>query len=266
MNKFFAMLVLMGFAIITFTAPTAAQLRLPWMKKKTEKSSAADSKKDGKKANKNADKEATEESQPQFVQAELDDAALAKMQTRPANGSLFTADAQGTDLLGDFRARRVGDLVFVDVIEGSTASVSSSAGRERDSGTLGGLVTAAGALPAPGAAVIAGAAGALGNRKFEGKGNTGRTSDLRSRIGARVIEVLPNGDLRIAALKTVKINQESEKLALSGIVRQRDLTNDNVVPTTAVGDLRVELNGKGVASADNAPGWLFRLFEKIAPF
>jgi flagellar L-ring protein FlgH len=262
MNQFFVTLVLMGFAMIVFIVPSSAQLRLPWIKKKAEKSRAADS----KKANKGAAKEVPEESQPQFIQAEPDDAALAKMQARPANGSLFSADAQGTDLLSDFRARRIGDLVFVDVIEGSTASVSSSAKRERDSGTLGGLVTAAGALPTPGAAVVAGAAGALGNRKFEGKGNTGRTSDLRSRIAARVIEVLPNGDLRIAALKTVKINQEDEKLALSGIVRQRDLTNDNVVPTTAVGDLRVELNGKGVASADNAPGWLFRLFEKIAPF
>jgi flagellar L-ring protein precursor FlgH len=262
MNKFFATLVLAGLAVAMLGASASAQLRLPWVKKKTPKARAEDK----KKPHKNAGQESADEPPAQFVQTQPDDAAIAKMQARPANGSLFTADAQGTDLLGDFRARRIGDLVFVDVVEGSTASVSSSAKRSRDSGTLGGLVTAAGALPAPGAAVIAGAAGALGNRKFEGKGNTERTSDLRSRIAARVIEVLPNGDLRIEALKSVKINQETEKLMLSGIVRQRDLTNDNVVPSTAVGDLRVELNGKGVASADNAPGWLFRLFEKITPF
>lgn len=262
MNNFFATIILTALTIATFDSSAAAQMKLPWTKKKGEKSRVEDK----KKANKNAVKEASEEAQPQYVQTQPDEATIVKMQARPANGSLFTADAQGTDLLGDFRARRIGDLVFVDVIEGSTASVSSNAKRQRDSGTLGGLVTAAGALPSPGAAVIAGAAGALGNRKFEGKGNTGRTSDLRSRIAARVIEVLPNGDLRIEALKTVRINQETEKLLLSGIVRQRDLTNDNVVPTTAVGDLRVELNGKGVASADNAPGWLFRLFEKITPF
>ena len=262
MNKFFATLTLTGLVIATFDSSAAAQLKLPWAKKKTERLRAEDK----KKAKKDASTEAPEEVQPEFVQAQPDEATIAKIQARPANGSLFTADAQGTDLLGDFRARRLGDLVFVDVVEGSAASVSSSAKRSRDSGTLGGLITAAGALPTPGAAVVAGAVGALGNRKFEGKGNTERRSDLRSRIAARVIEVLPNGDLRIEALKSVKINQESEKLLLSGIVRQRDLTNDNVVPTTAVGDLRVELNGKGVASADNAPGWLFRLFEKITPF
>lgn len=262
MNKIFATLILTGLVMTTCALSASAQFRLPWTKKKAEKVRAEDKKKDSKEDN----KEAVEEPRPQFVQTAPDEATIAKIQARPANGALFTADAQGTDLLGDFRARHLGDLVFVDVVEGSAASVSSSAKRSRDSGTLGGLVSAAGVIPSPGAAVVAGAVGALGNRKYEGKGNTERRSDLRSRIAARVIEVLPNGDLRIEALKSVKINQESEKLLLSGIVRQRDLTNDNVVPTTAVGDLRVELNGKGVASADNAPGWLFRLFEKITPF
>ncbi|MBS1809344.1 MAG: flagellar basal body L-ring protein FlgH [Acidobacteria bacterium] len=255
-NQRFVGFILIG--IFSTVSPTAAQMRFPWTKNKAEKS-----REDKKKTKKEPRRE--EETVPQYVQTQTDEAMIAKIQARPANGSLFTADAQ-TELLSDFRARRVGDLVFVDVIEGSTASVSSGAKRERDSGTLGGLVTAAGALPAPGAAVVAGAVGALGNRKFEGKGNTTRTTDLRSRIAARVIEILPNGDLRIQALKSVKINQETEKMLLSGIVRQRDLTSDNVVPTTAVGDLRVELNGKGVASADNAPGWLFRFFEKVAPF
>lgn len=185
---------------------------------------------------------------------------------RPANGSLFTDDAAATNLLADFKARRVGDLVFVDVIEDSTATVASNAKRGRDSGTLGGIVAAAGALPVPGAAIAAGVAGGLGSRKFEGNGATSRNSNMRARIAARVVAVLPNGDLQIEAEKLVKINREDERLALSGIVRQRDLAADNSVPTTSIGELRVDLNGKGVASADNGPGWLFRLFEKITPF
>ena len=151
-------------------------------------------------------------------------------------------------------------------VPGSTASVSSGAKRARDSGTVGGLPTAVGSLPGASAAVAADAITALGQRKFEGSGTTNRTSDLKGRIAARVIEVLPNGDLRIEAMKVVKINQENEKMVLSGIVRQRDLTNDNVVPTTSVGDLYVSLNGKGMASQDNAPGWLFKFFDKISPF
>lgn len=185
---------------------------------------------------------------------------------RPANGSLYTEDATNASLLSDFKPRRVGDLVFIDVVEQSTGTVTSGATRSRDSGTLGGLVGAVGALPVPGAAAAGAIAGGLGSRKYEGKGSTNRTSNIRARIVARVVEVLPNGDLRFEAYKSVKLNKEAERLSLSGVVRSRDVAADNSVPTTAVGDLRVELNGKGVASADNAPGWLYRLFEKITPF
>ncbi len=185
---------------------------------------------------------------------------------RPANGSLFTDSAPNRSLLSDFKATGIGDLLFIDVIEASAASVSSNAKRSRDSGTLGGLTGAVGAIPLPGATVTAGVLGGLGQRKFEGKGETGRTSQLNARVTARVIEILPNGDFRVEAQKIVKINKEDELLTLSGIVRRRDVSADNAIPTTMVGDLRVQLNGKGVASADNAPGWLFRLFEKISPF
>jgi flagellar L-ring protein FlgH len=186
--------------------------------------------------------------------------------SRPTNGSLFTEGSMNANLLRDFKARQSGDLVFVDVVEANTARVSSNAQRERESGNLGGLVPLVAGLPINGVAAVAPVMGELGRREFEGKGATGRTSLVRSRITARVIEVLPNGDLRIEALKLVKINKETEQLAVTGIVRQNDLASDNSIPTTLVGDLRVEFNGKGIASADNGPGWLWRLFDKINPF
>lgn len=185
---------------------------------------------------------------------------------KPANGSLFTDPAANGGLFRDFKARQAGDLVFVDVVEESSAAVTSGASRKRDSGTVGGVVAAAGALPVPGAAVAGSVIGALGQRKFEGNGETRRESEVRARIAARVVEVLPNGDLRVEGLKLVRLNKETEQVAITGIVRTSDLAADNSVPTIYVGDLRVELNGKGIASADNAPGWLFRLFDKVSPF
>lgn len=187
-------------------------------------------------------------------------------QQKPSNGSLFTDGAANANLLGDFKARRIGDLVFIDVVEENVAKVTSSANRKRDSGAVGGIGTVAGALPVPGAAVAGTIVGALGTRKYDGNGTTQRNSSVRARIAARVIEVLPNGDLRVEALKLVKINKETEQLAVTGIVRPNDLAGDNSIETNFVGDLRVEFNGKGVASADNAPGWLFRLFDKVSPF
>lgn len=185
---------------------------------------------------------------------------------KPTNGSLYTDSSVNGNLLRDFKARQVGDLVFVDVVETSTANVSSRAERERESGNLGGIVPLINALPVNGATTAGSVANELGRREFEGKGSTARNSSVRARITARVVEVLANGDMRIEAVKVVKINKETEKLAVTGIVRPSDLARDNSIETFFIGDLRVELNGKGIASADNAPGWLFRLFDKISPF
>jgi flagellar L-ring protein FlgH len=192
--------------------------------------------------------------------------AIPMREQQPENGSLFVSDAPGASLVTDFKARRLGDLIFIDVDETSRATVSSGANRSRDSGALGGLVSLIAALPSPSAAAVSGVVGGLGVRKFEGKGSTQRQSTLQARITARVVEVLPNGDLRIEAEKLVKINKEDEKLTLSGVVRTKDVSAENSVPSSVLGDLKVALNGKGVASADNQPGWLFRLLDKVSPF
>jgi flagellar L-ring protein FlgH len=193
-------------------------------------------------------------------------AVPAAAPARPTNGSLFTDEGRNVDLYGDFKPHRVGDLVFIDVIESSAASVSSSANSSRDSGTLGTSFINALQLPADIASGTSSVIGALGNRKFEGKGSTDRKTALRARIAARVVGVMPNGDLRIEAAKSVKINKEEETLTLSGLVRPRDVSPDNAIASTSVADLSVQLNGKGVASANNGPGWLTRFLEKISPF
>jgi len=122
------------------------------------------------------------------------------------------------------------------------------------------------ALPVNGASTAGSVISEMGQRKFDGKGTTQRNSNVKARITARVVEVLPNGDLRIQAVKQVRINKETEQLAVTGIVRPNDLSSQNSIETLFIGDLRVEMNGKGIASADNAPGWLFRFFDKISPF
>jgi flagellar L-ring protein FlgH len=214
-------------------------------------------------AQKKRNRTATKPAETQPIAARPQPAPIA---APPANGSLFSSQSASNSLVTDFKPRGVGDLVFVDVVEESTATVSSAASRSRDSGTIGGLTSAIGAIPLAGAAVTASVVAAAGQRKFDGKGSTQRQSNMTARIVARVVEVLPNGDLRIEAEKMVKINKEDEKLSLSGIVRTRDVSGDNSIPSTSVGELKVALNGKGVASADNSPGWLFRLLDKISPF
>lgn len=185
----------------------------------------------------------------------------------PANGSLFTDAARNVDILTDLKPRQIGDIVFIDIVESNTASVSSAAKHSRESGSIGGAVIGAAPIPPEFIGIAGGLVGALSSRKYDGKGSTERSSQLRARIAARVVEVFPNGDLRVEAEKKTKINRETEKLILSGVVRPRDISSaDNSVASTSVADLQVSLNGKGIASTDNGPGWLIRIIEKISPF
>lgn len=186
--------------------------------------------------------------------------------TKPDNGSLFSDSARNLEVLIDLKPRQIGDIVFIDIVESNSASVSSSAKSSRQSGAVGGALLGLAPIPpefVPGAGSLN---NALGSRKFDGKGATERSSQLRARVAARVVEVLPNGDLRVEAEKRTKINRETEKLILSGYVRVRDISNENSIVSTSVADLKVTLNGKGIASNDNGTGWLVRLIEKYSPF
>src|SRR5205823_14908862 len=81
---------------------------------------------------------------------------------KPANGSLYTDNSVNGSLLRDFKARQIGDLVFVDVVETTTATVTSEANRKRDSGNAAGIVPLLSALPIGGAPVAGAVAAELG--------------------------------------------------------------------------------------------------------
>lgn len=188
-------------------------------------------------------------------------------QTQPAQrrtGSLFFDGAAKANLFDDFKARNVGDLITIRVVEATTASVKSDASRSRDSGNLINLPAIIDHV-SPGRG-IGNLIGGLGEREFKGAGATSRSSQVQLTLSARVLSVLPNGDLVIEGSKVRAINRETEMIVVRGIVRPRDISANNVVLSTAIADMSIQLNGKGVASADNQPGWLYRFLSRISPF
>jgi flagellar L-ring protein precursor FlgH len=102
--------------------------------------------------------------------------------------------------------------------------------------------------------------------QFKGNGTTTRQGTLSAYIAARVRDVLPNGDLVIEGIKELKVNNERQTLSLLGVVRQRDIGPDNVVPSTVIANMQILLDGKGVVSENIKPGYLFRLLSKVWPF
>jgi flagellar L-ring protein precursor FlgH len=73
--------------------------------------------------------------------------------------------------------------------------------------------------------------------------------------------VLPNGNLFVIGEKLIGINQGSEYVRISGVVRPIDLAPDNSIPSLKVGAARISYGGKGALADANAQGWLSRFFN-----
>ncbi len=180
--------------------------------------------------------------------------------TTPTGG----ADAWMSGLFSDLRARRVNDLVTVRVVENVTAAGSADSALDKTSSGAASLTRLFGVetrFPSwldPTSLAAANAA-----TQFSGSGSTTRAGSLTAVITARVIEVLPNGDLVLEGIREVDINGDRQFVVLSGIVRVRDIGPGNVVPSTAVGQMQIRYFGKGLIKDNLKPGWVVRFLNKV---
>ena len=82
-----------------------------------------------------------------------------------------------------------------------------------------------------------------------------------------MIDVLPNGYLKIRGEKRVRLNQGNEYIRLSGIIRPTDINPDNSVESTRIADATIMYTGEGALADANKIGWLARFFiSAVFPF
>ena len=182
-------------------------------------------------------------------------------------GSLWEKDNGRAYMFNDLRARRVGDIVVIKIVEEHSGSKSANTKADRDSkysnsigGSLFGLNNFAPAF------VNALDTDISTSNEFEGSGSTSRQDSLTGTIAARVVEVMPNGDLRIQGRREVTVNSEKQTMTINGVVRRIDLDTTNTVLSTAIANAEIEYTGLGVVDDVQRPGWLVRAFDWISPF
>ena len=182
-------------------------------------------------------------------------------------GSLFPTAGAGLGnyrpLFEDRRARAVGDTLTVVLNERTSASRKSGAVTERK-GSADAGISDAGNAPFSKALQNIALKGA-GNVKSEGKGSSSAANDFSGTITVTVMEVLPNGNLRVAGEKQLAVSAEEEIIRFAGIVNPSDL-NNNVVVSSLVADARIEYRGRGAADDAQSPGWLANVLMKVSPF
>ncbi|MEQ1792834.1 MAG: flagellar basal body L-ring protein FlgH [Nitrospira sp.] len=187
-------------------------------------------------------------------------------------GSLWQEENGRAYLYEDMRAMRVGDILTVKIVEKHKGSKSADTAAQRDSTLSNSLAgTGVGYIGIPGIRLGDEARRGLGvdasaSNKFSGKGATNREGTLTGTISVIVVEVLPNGDLRVEGRREVTVNSEKQLMTIAGIVRRVDVDTKNTVLSSAIADAKIEYAGLGVLDDVQRPGWLVRILDWIYPF
>jgi flagellar L-ring protein precursor FlgH len=164
----------------------------------------------------------------------------------------------------DPRASKVNDLITIQVVESIVASgmADSTLNKEsKGSASVTNLFGLESALPDwmdP-----ANLVNTASDTAFKGGGATTRAGELQARVTARVIEVLPNGDLVLEGAREIDINGDRQIIVLTGVVRPTDVNRNNVVRSTEIGQFRIRYFGRGLIKDNLNPGWLIRVLNKI---
>ncbi len=182
-------------------------------------------------------------------------------------GSLWTESRGG--MFGDIKGRTVGDIITVVIVENASASKEATTETDRTSTMSAGITNLLGLERSVGR--MAGLdpstlIDATAVNDFEGGGKTERKENLVATLTTQVLEVLPNGNLRIEGNKTVTVNNEMQIVTLSGIVRQADVSPRNLVDSQNILNARIAYVGKGVLSDKQQQGWLVRGLDAVWPF
>jgi len=183
-------------------------------------------------------------------------------------GSIFAGAGSGQAgprmrLFEDNKARDVGDLLTIVLVENTRAKTNAKTAVTKESGVGISAPTVFGQdVTFKGKPLLQ--AEIEGSRDFAGSGDSAQSNQLAGNITVSVVENLGNGNLRVAGEKRMRLNQGDELVQIQGIVRTADIGPDNRVSSDRVGDARIVYGGRGTIARSNAMGWLGRFFNSAA--
>ncbi|KXS52447.1 MAG: flagellar protein of basal-body outer-membrane L ring [Marinobacter sp. T13-3] len=180
--------------------------------------------------------------------------AQSMIQRNPDSGAIFQV-SRNYNLYGDTKALNVGDVLTVLLRESTSASKNAETNITKDQ-ELG--------LAEPnifGYSNIGLSASANLERDFEGSAEADQSNSLAGSISVTVVEVLPNGVLRVRGEKWLSLTNGDEYIRVTGLVRPQDIGPDNTVASNRIADARFAYGGTGDFDQANQMGWLARFFN-----
>jgi flagellar L-ring protein precursor FlgH len=164
------------------------------------------------------------------------------------------------------RARNVGDLLTIRLVEKTDAQKKSSSSVKKSNDQQISLPVVAGKTY-PASAIGQPLIGLTSESDFSGEGDAAQGNKLTGEVTVTVVQVLSNGNLVVRGEKRIGINQGNEYVRIAGIVRPEDIDPLNIVPSNKVGDATFQYVGEGQVADAAVMGWLSRFFiSALWPF
>lgn len=176
----------------------------------------------------------------------------------PQGGSLYQAN-YGISLFDDHKAYRVGDIITVTLNESTASSKSADTTVTKDTDISLANPTLFGRN-------VSGHGYGLGlgiesENEFVGSGLSDQSNSLEGNITVTIVDVLPNGVLKIRGEKWITLNQGEEYIRISGLVRTEDISANNQVSSMRIADARISYGGVGTLADSNRQGILSQFFN-----
>jgi flagellar L-ring protein precursor FlgH len=191
--------------------------------------------------------------------------AIGATRIEPTRGSLWTPAASWGNLSTDYKARQVGDLVTILLADQFSASTASTVQTQRAFASQSGITQLLGVVgPRAG---IANLFSPSAQTTLNSKGQSAVTRSLQTTLSGQVVAVLPNGVLVIQAARDINFGNERQTVVVRGLARPADVSPGNLVSSTSLSNLEVEVKGKGVVSdGTRGPNPIVRLMLRLLTF
>jgi flagellar L-ring protein precursor FlgH len=182
---------------------------------------------------------------------------LAKLQEKEAApsavktvGSLWVPGGTLSDLSTDFKAQKLHDSITIVVSVATTASQDANSSYQRAFSTSSGITGLPGGINTSGVGTLF---NANSSTQLKGQGATGSNTAFSTLLTGQVIAVLPSGNLVVEAQRKIFMNNQHEDIVVRGVVRPGDIGSGNLIASSSLSNLEVEMKGKGILSDSTRP-------------
>jgi flagellar L-ring protein precursor FlgH len=200
--------------------------------------------------------------------------------------SLYREGAAGASLFTDHRARRVNDIVTILITEQTSTARSAATKSAQDTSRSSGVSQfptvfdpIARRYVTPLTSKLTGVSQSpseVARERFnidmstsashQGSASIDRADRVTGQIAARVVRVLDNGNLVIEGRRAVLVNNDTQVITLSGVIRPQDVSALNTVLSAQIADAEIQVEGRGITAEAQNPGIFYRILDWLRIF